>query len=68
MLTDVCWTLARDAPTMEYKRKAKRKKNKNVILFVLHNKLIWKRLCSCSIYFVNIVPKQNNSTKHILFH
>ena len=26
MLTDYCWALARDAPTMEYKRQAKRKK------------------------------------------
>ena len=26
MLADYCWTLARDAPTMEYKRQAKRKK------------------------------------------
>ena len=25
MLTDCCWTLARDAPTMEYKRQAKQK-------------------------------------------
>jgi hypothetical protein len=23
MLTDYCWTLARDAPTMEYKQQAK---------------------------------------------
>jgi len=26
MLADYCWTLERDAPTMEYKRQAKRKK------------------------------------------
>ena len=26
MLTDYCWTLARDAPTVGYKRQAKRKK------------------------------------------
>jgi len=26
MLTDYCWTLARDAPTMEYKRQAKLEK------------------------------------------
>ena len=26
MLADYCWTLARDAPTMECKRQAKRKK------------------------------------------
>jgi len=26
MLADYCWTLARDAPTMECKRRAKRKK------------------------------------------
>ena len=25
MLANYCWTLARDAPTMEYKRQAKRK-------------------------------------------
>jgi len=37
MLADYCWTLARDAPTMEQKRQAKR--IKNVILFVLNNEL-----------------------------
>jgi len=37
MLTGYCWTLAMDAPTMEYKRQAKRKKK--VILFVLNNEL-----------------------------
>jgi hypothetical protein len=26
LLADCCWTLARDAPTMEYKRQAKRQK------------------------------------------
>ena len=26
VLADYCWTLARDAPIMEYKRQAKRKK------------------------------------------
>jgi hypothetical protein len=26
MLADCCWTLVRDAPTMEYKRQAKRQK------------------------------------------
>ena len=41
---------------------------KNTILFVLNNELTWKRLCRCSIYIVNIIPKQNKSTKHILFH
>ena len=39
-----------------------------VILFVLNNELTWKRLCRCSIYIVNSIPKQNNSAKHILFH
>jgi len=67
MLADYCWTLSRDSPTMEYKRQAKRKK-KNMILFVLNNELTQKRLCRCSIYVVNIIPKQNKSTKHILFH
>jgi len=38
MLADYCWTLARDAPTIEYKRQAKRKK-KYMILFVLNNEL-----------------------------
>ena len=37
MLADYCWTLARDAPTTEYKRQAKRKKY--VILFVLNNEI-----------------------------
>jgi len=32
MLTNFCWTLARDASTMEYKRQAKRKK---ITLFCL---------------------------------
>jgi len=38
MLADYCWTLAKDAPTMEYKRQAKRKYN-YMILFVLYNEL-----------------------------
>ena len=37
MLADYCWTLARDAHTMEYKRQAKRKKY--MILFVLNNEM-----------------------------
>jgi hypothetical protein len=36
-LPDNCWTLARDAPTVECNRQAKRKKN--MILFVLNNEL-----------------------------
>ena len=36
MLADYCRTLARDAPTMEYKRQAKRKKK---TFFVLNNEL-----------------------------
>jgi len=43
-------------------------KKRNVILFVLNNELKWKRLCICSIYVVNIISKQNKSTKNILFH
>jgi len=58
MLANNCWTLARDALAMEYKGQ----------FCVLKNKLTWKRLCRCSIYVVNIIPKQNKSTKHILFH
>jgi hypothetical protein len=50
---------------MQYKRQAKRKKN-YMILFVVNNKLTWKRLCRCSIYVVNIIPKHSKSTKHIL--
>jgi len=38
MPTDYCQTLARDAPAMEYKRQAKRKKN-YMILLVLNNEL-----------------------------
>jgi len=38
MLADCCWTLARDVPTMEYKRQVKKEK-KNMILFVLNNEL-----------------------------
>jgi hypothetical protein len=37
MLADFCWTLARHAPTMEYKRQAKRKKFHD--FFVLNNEL-----------------------------
>ena len=55
----------KECPAMEYKRQAKRKK-KNTYLFVLNNELTWKRLCTCSIYVVNIIPKRNKSTKHIL--
>jgi hypothetical protein len=52
---------------MEYKGQAKlgRGKKKKI---VLNNELTWKILCRCSIYVVNIIPKQNKSTKHILFH
>jgi len=46
-----------------------RQNKKNyMILFVLNNELTRKRLCRCSIYIVNIIPKQNKSIKHILFH
>jgi len=38
MLADYCWNLARDVPTMEYKRQAK-KKNKHMIFSVLNNEL-----------------------------
>jgi hypothetical protein len=33
MLADYCWTLASDAPTMQYKRQKERKKKKR---FCLH--------------------------------
>jgi len=40
MIADYCWTLARDVPTMEYKRRAKQgEREKKVILFVLNNEL-----------------------------
>ena len=46
-----------------------RQNKKNyMILSVLNNELTWKRLCRCSIYIINIIPKQNKSNKHILFH
>jgi hypothetical protein len=45
----------------------KTKKN-YTILFVLDNELTRKRLCRCSIYAVNIIPKHYKCTKHILFH
>jgi hypothetical protein len=51
---------------MEYKRQEKRRKN-YMNLFVLNNELTWKRICRFSIYVINIIPKQNKSTKHILF-
>jgi hypothetical protein len=54
MLADYCWTLARDASTMENKRQAKRQK-KYMIFFVLNNALTRKRLCRCLIYVVNII-------------
>ena len=66
MLADCCWTLARDASTVECKRQAKRKKN--MILFVLNNELAWKSLRICSVYIVNIISKQNKFTEHILLH
>jgi hypothetical protein len=50
------------------KTKKKTKNKKKVILFVLNNKLTWKRLCRCSIYVVSIISTQNNSTEHILCH
>ena len=71
MLADYCWTLARDAPAMEYKRQAKRGRGGGgnyLILFLLNNELTRKGLCRCTIYVVNSIPKQNNSTKHIIFH
>ena len=64
-LADYCWTLARDARTMEYKWQQNEKK-KTLILFVLNNELTRKRLCRCSIYVVNTIRKQNNSTKHVI--
>ena len=51
MLADYCWTLARDAPTMECKWQAKWRGG-NMILFVLNNELTWKKafnLC-CKYY------------------
>jgi len=41
MLADYCWTLARDVPTVEYKRQGEKKerKKKPEILFVLNNEL-----------------------------
>ena len=63
MLANYCWTLARDVPTMEYKRQAKRGGGKLHDFFVLNNELTRKRLCRCSIYVINIIPKQNKSTK-----
>jgi len=65
MLADYRWTLAKDAPTVEYKRQAKRKK---VTLFVLNNERTWKRAFRCSIYAVQIISKQNKTTKQIPFH
>jgi len=44
-----------------------KKEKKIMILFVLNNELTRTRL-RCSIYVVNIVSKQNKSTKHIHFH
>jgi hypothetical protein len=37
MLADYCWTLGRDAPTMENKRQGRRKKEKKK--FALNNEL-----------------------------
>ena len=49
MLADYCWTLARDDPTVECKRQAKRKKKK--ILFVLNNELTEKDLANVQFTF-----------------
>jgi hypothetical protein len=38
LFADYCWTLARNVPTMEYKRQEKRRKN-YMNLFVLNNEL-----------------------------
>jgi len=46
MLPNYFWTLARAAPTLEYKRQAKQTK-KIMILFVLNNELTRKRLYRC---------------------
>ena len=35
MLANYCWALARDVPTMEYKRQAKRKKNK-ILCYIMN--------------------------------
>jgi len=48
-------------------RDRQNEKEKKNNLFVLIINLDEKRLCRCSIYVVNIISKQNKSTKHILF-
>ena len=40
-------------------------KKKYMIFFVLNNEFTIKRLCRCSIYFVNVTSKQNKPSKHI---
>jgi hypothetical protein len=35
---------------------------------LLNYELARRGLCRCSIYVVNIIPKQNKSTKHIIFN
>jgi hypothetical protein len=42
ILANYCWTLARVAPNIEYKRQAKRKKS-DMILFALNNELTQKK-------------------------
>jgi len=66
MLANYCWTLATMCLPWNT---SDRQNEKNLHDFgVLNNELTWKRLCRCSIYVVNIIPKQNKSTKHFLFH
>jgi hypothetical protein len=36
MLAKYCWTLARNAPTVEYKRQAKRKKKKTFLCLIMN--------------------------------
>ena len=45
-----------------------RQNEKKLHDFVLNNELYMKKTVRYSVYIVNIIPKQNKSTKHILFY
>jgi len=64
MLADCCWTW--HGMPLPWNTSDRQNEKKNMILFVLNNELTLKRLCRCSVYAVNIIPKQNKYTKHIL--
>jgi hypothetical protein len=50
VLADYCWTLARDAPTMEYKRQAKRQKIHDFLCVTYVEKTVQMFNLCCKYY------------------